>query len=118
MNIIRSIVPFTFCICVCMLIACSSDSPTEPAVQVPARIDVTPTSITFESVGQTLTIIAKVIDTNQNEIAGAALEWSTSNPMIATVTRGVVIAMGHGTAQITVRHGSLSRTVNVTVELR
>ena len=77
-----------------------------------------PTSIAFESVGQTLTIIAKVIDTNQNEIAGAAVEWSTSNPMVATVTRGVVVATGHGTAQITVQHGSLSRTVNVTVELR
>ncbi len=113
----RSVVPYIFCMCIYMLAACGSDSPTEPAVQVPARIDVTPTSISFESAGLTLTLTAKVIDTNQNEISGAAVEWTTSDPMVATVTRGVVIATGYGTAQITVRYGSVSRTVNVTVEL-
>ncbi|MXX04903.1 MAG: hypothetical protein F4Z49_14330, partial [Gemmatimonadetes bacterium] len=93
------------------------DSPTEPAVQVPARIDVTPGSIAFESVGQTLTLAAIVIDTNRNEITGAAVEWSTSNPMIATVTQGIVVSTGYGSAQITAKYGSVSRTVNVTVKL-
>lgn len=100
-----------------MLTACGGDSPTEPAVQVPARIDVTPGSIAFESVGQTLTLAAIVIDTNRNEITGAAVEWSTSNPMIATVTQGIVVSTGYGSAQITAKYGSVSRTVNVTVKL-
>lgn len=100
-----------------MLTACGSDSPTEPAVQVPARIDVTPGSIAFESVGQTQTLTAIVIDTNRNEITGAAVEWSTSNPMIATVTRGIVVSRGYGSARITVKYGSVSRTVIVTVKL-
>ena len=78
----------------------------------------TPGFIIFESVGQTLTLTAKVIDTNQNEITEAVLEWSTSNPMVAMVTQGVVISTGYGTAQITVQHRRLSRTVNVTVELQ
>ncbi len=115
-NLTRHIVPFTICMCVYILTACGSDSPTEPA-QVPARIDVTPRSIIFESVGQTVTLTAVVIDTNQNEIAGAAVEWSTSDAFIATVTSGVVIARGYGSAQITAMHGSLSRTVTVAVKL-
>ncbi len=114
---VRSVVLYTFCMCVYILAACGSDSPTEPAVQVPARIDVTPRSITFESVGQTLTLVAKVIDTNQNEITGAALEWTTSDPMVVTVTQGLLVATGYGTAQITARYRTVSRTVNVTVKL-
>ena len=116
-NSTRNIVPFTICMCVYIMTACGSDSPTEPAVQVPARIDITPGSITFDSVGQTVTLTAVVIDTNQNEIAGAVVEWSTSDAFVATVTRGVVIARGHGSAQITAKYGSLSRTVNVRVQL-
>ena len=116
-NLTRYIVPITISMCVYILTACGSDSPTEPAVQVPARIDVTPSSVLFESVGQTVTLTAAVIDTNQNEIAGAVVEWSTSDAFVATVTSGVVIARGYGSAQITAKHGSLSRTVTVTVKL-
>ena len=117
-EIVRSFLPFTLCMCVYVLAACGSDAPTEPDVQVPARLEVTPTSITFDGAGQTLTIMAKVIDTNQNEIIGAVVEWSTSDPTVATVNRGTVVAIQYGTAQITARHGNLSRTVPVTVELR
>lgn len=98
-----------------MLTACGNDSPVEPSVQVPARIDITPGSITFESIGQTVTLTAVVIDTNQKEITGAVVEWSTNNPMVAAVTQGTVISTGYGTAQITAKHGSFSRAVNVTV---
>lgn len=115
---VRSTLPFTLCMCVCVLAACGSDAPTEPDVQVPARLEVTPTSITFDGAGQTLTIMAKVIDTNQMEIIGAVVEWSTSDPTVATVNKGIVVAVRYGTAQITARHGNLSRTVDVTVELR
>ena len=116
-HIVRSIVSFTFFVCIYMLTACGDDSPTEPAVQVPARIDVTPSSVTFESVGQTVTLTAVVIDTNQNEIAGADVEWSTSDASVATVTSGVVIARGYGSAQITAKYRSFSRTVTVSVKL-
>lgn len=116
-NFTRFIVLSPFCMGVCILTACGNDSPTEPAVQVPARIDLTPGSIAFESIGQTLTLTAVVIDTNQNEIAGVVVEWSTSDAFVATVTSGVVIARGYGSAQITAKYGSLSSTVYVTVEL-
>ncbi len=113
----RSIVSITFFVCIYMLTACGDDSPTEPAVQVPARIDVTPSSVTLESVGQTITLTAVVIDTNQNEITDAVVEWSTSDAFVATVTSGVVIARGYGSAQITAKYGNLSRTVDVLVKL-
>lgn len=115
---VRYVLPFTLGLCVCVLAACGSGAPTEPYVQVPARLEVTPTSIVFETAGQTLTIVAKVIDTNQQEIIGAVVEWSTSDPTVATVNKGIVVAVRYGTAQITARHGNLSRTVDVTVELR
>lgn len=76
-----------------------------------------PGSVIFESVGQTVTLTAVVIDTNQEEIAGAVVEWSTSDVFVATVTSGVVIARGYGSAHITAKYGSLSSTVEVTVKL-
>lgn len=43
------------------------------------------------------------------------ITWETSDPSVATVSNGVVTAVGKGTATITVKSGNFSDTVGVTV---
>lgn len=43
------------------------------------------------------------------------ITWETSDPNVATVSNGVVTAVGKGTATITVKSGNFSDTVDVTV---
>ena len=43
------------------------------------------------------------------------ITWETSDPSVATVSNGVVTAVGKGTATITVKSGNFSDTVEVTV---
>ena len=51
------------------------------------------------NVGQTTTLTATV---SPGDATNKAVTWSTSNPSVATVTDGVVTAVGAGTATITV----------------
>lgn len=42
--------------------------------------------------------------------------WSSSNPSVATVTKGIISGIGSGTADITVKAGKLTSTCVVTVD--
>ena len=76
------------------------------------------TGITFSpspqtvQVGETATLTAASSPTN----VPGAITWTSSAPTIATVSDGVVTAVGAGTATITASIGSLSATCTVTVE--
>lgn len=55
------------------------------------------------------TLFADVVDLSE------VVEWSSSNPAVATVSEGEVVAVGEGTAEITARCGEYSDTCIVQV---
>lgn len=71
-------------------------------------ISVSPTTLTFSGAGsQTITATTTP--------AGESVVWSSSNLSVATVSGGVVTAVGNGSCTITASSGSVSATCAVTV---
>jgi len=87
-----------------------------PATGVVAELIASPTSHTFDSIGQSLQITAAAIDSAGTVIPDAALAWSSSDPSVITVnSTGRVTAKAAGSAQVVVRSGTVADTIGVTV---
>ena len=89
-------------------------------VALPAsRIEIAPpsaTSTTLKAVGATVQLTATVYDANNEEIAGAAVSWTSGDSTVAMVdTDGLVTAVANGSANITVRADTISASIQVTV---
>ena len=68
-------------------------------------------------IGQTIQLIAKVLDPNLQPIIGAPVTWSSSDETVATVSpQGLVTAVGNGTAKITARSGNAGVITELTVD--
>ena len=101
-------------VCLLLLTACG-DSTTGPP-PVATSIELSTTSLTFNSLGQTEQLTATVQDQNGAMIRGADLTWTSSAASVATVSSaGLVTAVADGTATITATSGSVSATATVTV---
>jgi hypothetical protein len=95
--------------------ACSSDPPVDPGVGVPTVNLSYPAS--FVAVGDTLRLTATVIDGNGVPITTAVVQWSSSQPNVATVTEsGLVVGVAAGTTTITARYGTASASVLIQVD--
>ena len=102
-------------VCLLLLTACG-DSTTGPP-PVATSIELSTTSLTFNSLGQTEQLTATVQDQNGATIRGADLTWTSSAASVATVSSaGLVTAVAAGTATITATSGSASGTATVTVQ--
>ena len=85
---------------------------------VATTITLSPTSLSFTSLGATSTLIATVKDQNGATMSGATVTWATSAASVATVSSaGLVTSVGNGTATITATSGTLTATATVTVDL-
>ena len=83
---------------------------------VPTTVAVTPDSVVFTAIGQTVQLSAEVRDQNGQVMAGAGVTWTSSNASAATVSGSrLVTAAGNGTATITASAGSASGSATVTV---
>ena len=83
---------------------------------VPTTVAVTPDSVVFTAIGQTVQLSAEVRDQNGQVMAGAGVTWTSSATSIATVSgSGLVAAAGNGTATITATAGAVSGSATVTV---
>ena len=97
------------------------DGTTEPPTPPPdpprpTTVTVTPATTQLTALGDTVRLTAEVRDQNGQVMAGAAVTWSSSDPMVATVdAQGLVTAAGNGTATITATAGSASGSAAVTV---
>jgi len=106
---------------VLLLAACSDGgssptSPPTPSTPVATSVTVSPTSLSFTSIGATQQLTATVKDQNGATMSGASVSWATSNPSIASVSSaGLVTALTDGTATITATVGSLQATATVSV---
>ena len=97
-------------------VACGKDSPTTPSQPEPARITITPASVSLSAIGQNAKLTATVYSNDNTVISGATLSWSSGNTGVATVSaEGLVTAVSNGTAQITARAGSASQSIQVSV---
>jgi uncharacterized repeat protein (TIGR01451 family) len=95
-----------------LLVACESVKVVVPGV---ATVVISPSTVTLIP-EESVQLSARVTDTEGNLLTGRAVQWSTSNSTIATVTTtGMVEAVGAGTATIQAsvegRSGSASITV-------
>ena len=96
-----------------------TSSPEEWTPFIPVvRIEVAPDSVSLR-IGRQTTLRALAFDSSGREVI-ATFAWNTSDPTIATVTRGdgtlgTVTAIAAGEATITVSTPSLSATAKVTV---
>ena len=99
-----------------VLTTCSRDSPKKPEQQIPSGIAINPASSTLTALGDTVRLIAAVLDGSDQPIAGAAVEWVSSDEAVATVNEdGLVTAAGNGSARITARSGEVFASIEITV---
>ena len=100
------------------VISCGGDDgPSEP--QVPATINVSPSSAELSSFGETLQLSATVLDENGQTIAGAAVNWASGDNSVATVdAAGVVTSVQNGAATVTATSGVATGTASITVAQR
>lgn len=101
-----------------VLSACGgSDSPAEPQEQPrPTTIQVSPATLSFESLGDREPLTATVLDQDGNALSSAAVTWASADQQVATVTsRGEVRSYGNGTVSITATAGGATGQASVTV---
>ena len=105
-----------------LLWSCGGDdtptSPTSTPTPVATSITLSPTSLSFTSVGATFPLSSTVKDQNGATMSGATVTWATSDASVATVSStGLVTAVANGTETITATSGSASDTASVTVAI-
>ncbi len=84
--------------------------------QVATNLELSDTSVSLSSLGDTTQITAKVKDYNSNQISEATVTWQSSNDAVATVSStGLVTAIASGAATVTATSASLNATSSVTV---
>ena len=103
---------------VVLLLAACDPGPIPPTPQRPTSVTVSPTSLSFTSIGTTQQLSATVKDQNGATMSGASVSWSSSATSVATVSSsGSVTSVAEGTATITATSGSVSATAAVTVAI-
>ena len=99
-------------------VVCSSDGSNviqEPPTPVAMSVTISPTTMSLV-VAATQSLSATVKDQTGNVMSDQAIDWSTNNPGIATVSSaGVVTGVGAGTATITATSSGKTGTASVSV---
>jgi surface protein len=94
--------------------ASSPTTPATPPAKVPTLITLAPTTQTFTSVGDTVTLVPTVKDEGGAVMTDQAVTWSSSDEAVATVdSTGLVTSIANGTAIITATLGSLISTARI-----
>jgi 6-phosphogluconolactonase (cycloisomerase 2 family) len=82
-------------VCVLLLAACSSSTPTV------RYLTISPTTATVPIGGQTTLTVLAYYSNGAIQSGNGLVSWSTSNSAVATVVAGVVTGVGNGSATIT-----------------
>lgn len=94
------------------VVAVSDEVVAEVAVTVlptPVSMAITPQSIEFAALGDTVALAATAFDAEGNEIAGLAFAWSSTDTTVASVDAlGRVVSVDNGTVDITGARASAS----------
>ena len=96
-----------------LLVACS-DPPTPSPV--PATVTVSPETAAFEALGEIVQFTAVVRDQFGNVVSGAAVEWTSGDPVTVSVSEsGLATAVANGTTTVSATVEGLSGSAAVTV---
>jgi hypothetical protein len=96
------------------VIACGGSDPQAP--ETPDRVSVSPSSLAFQSVGDTVVLTAQALTSSGAVLTGIPFSFSSASPNVATVDgNGRVVSVANGSTTINVSAGSVSAVVNVTV---
>ena len=98
--------------------SCGDDPAIEPTSDPPspAALVVTPETVLFTALGDTLRLAAEVRDQQGRPMSGAAVAWTSSDASVAAVAQsGVARAVAAGTATITATSGTVSGVARITV---
>ena len=110
---------FGFCALAAVVVvtACGDDpmTPATPDSPVPTTVAISPASATFRSIGDTVRMIATVSDQYGQAMAEVAVVWNSSDTDVATVTEGLVAAVGNGSGTVTATAGSATASAEVAV---
>jgi uncharacterized protein YjdB len=83
-----------------------------------ATIELAPPALSFDSNATTKTIVATLKDGDGADIAEErAVTWTSKDPAVATVDKGVVKAVGSGATEVTVTAEEVSAVAKVDVVL-
>jgi uncharacterized protein YjdB len=95
-------------------LASCGDSTSAP---VPARIVVTPGSVTLDALGLTQQFSAQVEDKKGRVVEGAVITWTSTNAQVASVDpSGTATALKKGTASIQASAEGLTGRATLTVD--
>jgi len=85
-----------------------------------ATVDVSPSSATLTSQGETVELTATLRDADGNILTGRPIDWSSSNPTVATVAdneeTAIVTAQSEGFATVTATSEGESDEASITVD--
>ena len=82
----------------------------------PAAISIIPSAATLTAIGMTVQLSATVKDQKNQFVSGATVNWSSTNPSVASVNpQGLVTSRGSGTAIIRAASGAKSLSAVITV---
>ena len=88
-------------------------------MQEAGSIVIEPMAVMLMSIGETIQLTAAVLDGNGQPVEGAAVTWSSGDASVASVDAGgLVTALSNGVARITATSGSVSKSVEITVQAR
>lgn len=86
-----------------------------PQAPLPAAVALSVTSVTLDTIGQTVQVTATVRDRAGGNLA-APVTWTTEHPSVATVSSsGAITAVGNGSTTVKATAGSVAAPVAVTV---
>ncbi len=100
---------------------CGSFNQVTVLAKAAAKVELTPSSVSFTEIGATETLTIRVLDTDGDEISPNSLGWSSEDKTVATVSGGLrqtirVKAIGAGTTTVTVTaNDGVTGTAAVTV---
>ena len=84
--------------------------------QVAATITLSPSSLSFQSIGAVQQLTATVKDQGGSTFTTAVVSWSSSDLQVASVFQtGLVLATGQGTASVSALSGPATASAQVTV---
>ena len=94
----------------------SGNTPTQVDAPKATSIGLNVSAVVLEAIGATQQLAASVKDQNGGTMSGTSVQWSSSDPLVATVSSsGSVKAAGVGTATISAVAGTVSATASVSV---
>ena len=95
---------------ICTAVACGTEPP------VATTVEIVPDSAILVAIGQTVQLVARVLDRDEARIPGAAVTWSSADATVAMVDpAGLVTAAGEGETTVTATAGTVTGDVHLTV---